>query len=227
MAEPSQQALNAQHQVDLLRQEMRALAEQNIKQDHEIASLKTAQDQTEGMRKGRAEASTSSAKFVGPGISVVAALLFSFFGSSIIGRMDELAQKHNEDVLSINASISAVRAAAAERALEAERREARVTANEVARESANRALAGIETEIAEMNSHIVAVENQMSSGQIEAETQIRSLNDVMNLEVSSIRQLVETVWARAMGTPLPQNDFRSDNIPAQATTVIGGGALKK
>jgi putative NADH-flavin reductase len=75
--------------------------------------------------------------------------------------------------------------------------------------------------------NIAAIDARMSAGFVEVESQLRGVQAVFIGALGELRGLVGTVWQKIIGQPLPDAAPLPTNIPAQATTTIGGGAVNQ
>lgn len=79
----------------------------------------------------------------------------------------------------------------------------------------------LEDEVNAQQKSISSIKASATASFTEVETQIRATWDVINTMEGYNRQLDGLIWKKIFGETLPDNEYFSTNIPAQATTQIG------
>jgi ABC-type transporter Mla subunit MlaD len=194
--------------VQLLEQRLRTVEELNVTQSRQIEKLQHDAAAREGAQRQAEHSSASMARFIGPVMSITLFILSLGVGGAIYGNIDKM----ENDIIGL--------------ALAAEKREARVTAMESVDNAQTEKISSTASSLSAMRAEISGFMSQSSTAAIEVETQLRSLNEVLNTRSASDRQLTAVLWKKVLGEELPSNDFLSDKIPAQATTIIGSGSIK-
>lgn len=79
----------------------------------------------------------------------------------------------------------------------------------------------IEEKLSEINRSKSALAASADASFTEVETQIRSINTVMNVENASTERTIGLLWKKVYGEQLPAKGFYPVDIPAKATTTVG------
>jgi hypothetical protein len=74
--------------------------------------------------------------------------------------------------------------------------------------------------------NIAAIDSKTSAGFVEVESQLRGTTAMLSVVIDSINEKIGTLWHKVIGQPLPESKTLPSNIPAQATTDIGGAATQ-
>jgi hypothetical protein len=74
--------------------------------------------------------------------------------------------------------------------------------------------------------NIASLDARTSAGFVEVESQLRGTTAMISVVVDAINEKIGTLWHKVIGQPLPESKSIPSNIPAQATTTIGGSAAQ-